>query len=63
MKKYIINDQYTYESDIKGLRVGTKVVLPTPSFLLQVKPPTWIGKITAVNSDYMGYCEKIISKK
>jgi hypothetical protein len=62
MKKFIVDDKYTYESDMKGLRVGTKVVLPTSYFLREVKGPTWVGKITSLKSDYSGYCEKIISK-
>lgn len=53
---------YTYETDLK-LKVGDQVILPTAYYLRDVKGPTWVGTVTAINSDYTGPCEKVIAKK
>lgn len=37
IKKVVVNG-YTYETDL-DLEVGDEVVLPTPSWLLDVNPP------------------------
>jgi len=62
MKRVIIDNKYTYETNIPRLRVGNKVVLPTPYWLRDVRGNTWIGRITSMTSTYEGYCEKIISR-
>lgn len=56
--RVLVNDKYTYETDL-DLKIGDEVLCPTPSFLRDVKSPTWEGTVTALNSDYTGYCEKI----
>jgi hypothetical protein len=58
--KVLVNGQYTYETDL-DVQVGDDVILPTPSFLRDVKGPTWEGRVTSLNSDYTGWCERIIS--
>jgi hypothetical protein len=61
MNKIIINGQYTFSTNL-SLKVGDTVLLPTPSWLIDVQGPTWTGKVTSLTSDYDGYCQKVISK-
>lgn len=41
--------KYTYESDL-ALRVGDRVLLPTPDWLRDVKGPTWEGVVSQILS-------------
>lgn len=50
---------YTYETELP-VKVGDKVLLPTPYWLRDVKGPTWEGKVTQLTSDYTGPCVRII---
>ena len=50
---------YTYDAGNANVAVGDTVILPTASWLRDVKGPTWEGKVTALGSDYDGYCERI----
>ena len=59
--KVIVNGQYTYETDL-SVNIGDKVEYPTVSWLRDVKGPTQIGEVTSLQSDYSGYCVKIIRK-
>jgi len=59
--KLVMVGNYTYETDL-DLKVGDKVVLPTPSWLLDVKPPTWTVEVTSLSSTFQGNCLSIISK-
>ena len=59
--KLVMVGNYTYETDL-DLKVGDKVVLPTPSWLLDVKPPTWTGEVTSLSSTFQGNCLSVISK-
>jgi hypothetical protein len=61
MKKVIVNNNYTYETNLE-LKIGDKVVLPTPSYLRDTLENTWIGTVTALESEYDGYCYKVIRK-
>lgn len=58
----VLVGNHTYECDIIDIKVGDKVLLPTPYWLQDVKGPTWIGEVTSLNSDYDGQCERIIRK-
>ena len=57
--KIKINDNYTYETDEQA-SVGDTAVLPSPSWLADVRGSTWEGKVTSTESDYDGYCAKVI---
>jgi hypothetical protein len=59
--KVVVNDKYTYEADMP-LKVGDKVEYPTASFLRDVLGNTQTGTVTSLESDYNGYCVKIIRK-
>ncbi len=59
MKRIIVNHQYTYKTD-KNVKIGSVVVLPTPSWLRDVKGNTWTGKVTSLTSDYTGHCEEVV---
>ena len=61
MKRVMVDSNYTYETDL-DLKVGDKVVLPTAYYLRDVKGQTFVGEITALQSNYNGPCEKIIKK-
>jgi len=61
MQKVVINHEYTFESDIT-LEIGDLVALPTPQWLRDVKGNEWIGKVTALESKYLGPCAKVIRK-
>ena len=61
--KIVINHGYTYESGDLAIKIGDTAVLPTPSWLLDVKPPTWEGIVTATTSEYEGWCAKVIAVK
>jgi len=61
MKKVIVNNNYTYQTNL-DLKIGDKVFLPTPSYLRDTSENTWIGTITALESQYDGYCLKVIGK-
>ena len=54
---------YTYETGNLNVEVGDTVILPTADWLRDVKGPTWEAKVTAIGSDYAGYCTKIIGVK
>ena len=51
----------TYETTLKGLRKGTKVILPAPWFM--DSRDTMKGKIVSLTSDYTGDCVSIIGKE
>jgi hypothetical protein len=51
--------EHTYETDLP-LQVRDCVVLPTASWLVDVKGPTWEGKVTSLESDYDGPCLKVM---
>ncbi len=53
--------KYTYETDLK-LKVGDKVLLPTPSFLRDVQGPTCEGSVTSLESTYEGPCVRVIRR-
>ncbi len=57
--KIKINDNYTYWTDEK-VEVGDTAILPSPSWLADVRGPTWEGEVTATESDYDGYCKNVI---
>jgi hypothetical protein len=59
--KVVINHNLTYETDL-DLSIGDTVVLPTASYLRDVQGDTFEGKVTALESDYDGYCVKVIRK-
>ena len=50
---------YTWEAP-ETVRVGDKVLLPVADWLRDVKGNTWEGEVTALESDYDGYCKSII---
>ena len=60
--RVIVNGNYTYETD-KEVKVGSIVVVPTPSWLRDAKGATWEGKVTSLESNYDGPCMKIIEVK
>jgi len=60
-KRVVVNHSHTYETNL-DLKVGDTVTLPTPSWLRDVKPPTWEGEVTSLESTYDGACAKIINK-
>lgn len=60
--RVIVNHQYAYETNLI-LKVGDKVVLPTPSWLLDVQEKEWIGTVTSLKSDYTGSCVEILRKE
>jgi hypothetical protein len=57
--KIKVDNKYTYACKFNA-KIGQKVILPTPSWLRDVKGPTWTGKVTSLTSDYTGYCEQVI---
>ena len=59
-KRIVVNHRYTYVT-VLDLKIGDEVVLPSPSWLTDVRP-TWIGTVTKLESDYDGYCASVISK-
>jgi len=59
-KRIVVNYKYTYTT-ILDVKIGDKVVLPSPSWLSDVNS-TWIGTVTELESDYSGYCVSVISK-
>jgi len=42
--------KYTYETDLP-VQVGDVVLLPTPSWLCDVQPPTFEGTVTSLTSN------------
>ena len=58
--KIIVNNAYSYETGRHIVKKGDRVILSTPSWLLDVKPPTWEGTVTATKSDYDGHCDTIL---
>lgn len=51
---------YTYETNLP-VKVGDRVLLPTPEWLQIAKGPTWEGKVTSLEpGDYKGPCLRII---
>jgi len=46
-----------------SLKVGDRVVLPTPYWLRDVKGSEFVGTVTSLNSSYSGDCIKIIRKE
>ncbi len=61
MKRVVVNGGLTYETNL-DVKVGDTVLLPTPSWLQDVKGPTWEGKITSLESDYTGPCVRVLGK-
>lgn len=59
-KRIVVDNRYTYVT-VLDLEIGDKVVLPSPSWLTDVRP-TWTGTVTKLESDYNGYCASVISK-
>ena len=60
--KIEINGKYTYNAGDISVKIGDIVILPSASWLRDVSP-TWQGTVTAINVEYSGWCEKIISVK
>ena len=58
--KRVMVGQYTYETDLP-VKVGDKVMLPTPYWLRDVKGPTFEGTVTSLESKYTGDCVRILS--
>jgi hypothetical protein len=58
MKKIVVNG-YTYETDL-DLKIGDRVILPTAAWLRDVKGPTWVGVVEALESDYAGPCARVL---
>ena len=56
------NKTFSYETDLKNLRVGTRVLVPAPWWARYDNNTTMEGKIASLTSDYTGDCIKIISK-
>jgi len=50
---------YTWEAP-ETVKIGDKVLLPTADYLRDVFGSTWEGEVTALESDYDGYCKSII---
>ena len=50
---------YTWEAP-ETVKIGDKVLLPVADWLRDVKGNTWEGEVTALESDYDGYCKSII---
>ena len=59
--KVVIDNKYSYETGKIKVKKGSKVVLPTPDWLRDVKGNTWVGKVTSLKSTYDGECMRIIS--
>ena len=59
MKRVIINNPYTYATDL-DVSVGDVVLLPTSDWLRDALGDTWEGKVTSLKSEYDGWCAKII---
>lgn len=59
-KRVVVNGKYTYETDLP-VKKGDVVELPSPEWLVKENGPTWFGEITALTSEYDGYCVKILS--
>lgn len=59
--KRVVVSGYTYETDL-DLKVGDRVLLPTPDFLMDVRGPTWEGTVSSLTSTYDGPCRRIIRR-
>lgn len=59
-KRIEVNHKYTYVTCL-DVKIGDEVIVPSPSWLLDVSP-TWTGTVTKLESNYTGYCSKVISK-
>lgn len=59
--RVVVEGAYTYETTL-SLKVGDRVVLPTPEWLAPVKGRTWEGVVTSLESTYTGPCARIIRK-
>jgi hypothetical protein len=57
--KIVINGQWTYETTSKKVKVGDTAVLPSTSWMKDVRP-TWKGTVTSLTSDFDGSCVKVI---
>lgn len=53
MRRVIVDQRYTYETDLE-LEVGDEVLLPASW------SGEWIGRVTALSSDYGGPCKRIV---
>ena len=56
----IVVKGYTWEAP-DTVKIGDKVLLPVVDWLRDVKGDTWEGTVTALKSDYDGYCKRIIA--
>jgi hypothetical protein len=58
--RIVVNHRYTYITFL-DLKIGDEVIVPSPSWLSDVNP-TWTATVTKLESDYDGYCLRVISK-
>ena len=56
LKRVVINDRYTYLTDLE-LAVGDEVVLPPGK-----SGAEWQGTVTALGSPYSGPCKRVLRK-
>ena len=56
MNKIVVNNKYTYETDLK-LEIGDTVLLPST----WADSDPWEATVTALQSSYKGSCSKILS--
>lgn len=63
MKKVLVEIEsgktLTFETDLP-VKIGDRVSLPTPQWLRDVKGNSYEGKVVSLQSDYEGYCVKIL---
>lgn len=59
VSRVVVNNNYTYETS-ENVKVGDRVLLPTPYWLADVQGPTWEGVVTSLKSEYTGDCISII---
>jgi hypothetical protein len=59
LKRVVVDGRYTYVTG-KKVKVGDRVILPTPDWLRDVRGETFEGTITALKSGYDGPCKRII---
>ena len=59
MKRVVVDNNYTYETNLK-VKVGDTVKVPTTYWLRDVFGAYWFPKVTNLKSDYTGDCLKIV---
>ena len=58
--KRVMVGNYSYDTNLR-VKIGSRVLLPTPDFLRDVRGDTWEGTVSALESSYTGTCKNIIA--